>query len=139
MRRRIALMALVCALASGSAAAAWVKLSANESYTAYASDISVPKKGGIVEMWTMNDYNSFKRTSRGKMFNSKKLQGEYDCGKRMYRIIWVTTHADRMGLGGIQSTITQAEDWRPAPPGSFDGYVLDRACSPTQRPSILSK
>jgi hypothetical protein len=139
MRMAVTVLAAALAAASSSAAAGWVRLSANEYYTAYASDISVPKPGGVVEMWTLNDYSAMRKSRSGRPYMSKKMQGEYDCAKRQSRIIWATTHDEPMGGGSIRTTYTQAEAWQSAPAGSFEGYVLDRACSAAQRPSILSK
>jgi hypothetical protein len=133
------ILTVVLAATTGNALAAWSSLGSNDAYAAYISDISVPKPGNVVETWTMNDYTAFRRTSRGSIYWSRKLQGEYDCARRQSRIIYSTTHADRMGGGRIISTSTRPDEWRPAPVGSFDGYVLDRACSKTQRPSILSR
>jgi hypothetical protein len=106
----------------------WVAIGSNDQYTAYASGTVVQKKDGVVEMWTLNDYKVFRRSMSGRPYMSKKYQGEYDCTNRRYRIIYATTHDEPMGRGSIRTYYTEPDPWMAAPKGSFEGYVLDRAC-----------
>jgi hypothetical protein len=106
----------------------WVRISGNDTYTVYASPAIVRKSANIFEMWTLEDFKTYRRSSRGRMYLSKKMQGEYDCTKKQSRMIYSTTHREHMGEGWTVYYVTDPDDWKQVEPGSFAEYLLNWAC-----------
>ena len=121
-------MAILLVLASGSAAAAWVKVGTDESNTAYADSATKRKAGGTVKMWSLFDYRTRMALDNGRPYESMRAQFEYDCREERMRGVAVSFHSERMARGEIVHSAFEPGQWGPVPPGTTNAALWKMAC-----------
>jgi hypothetical protein len=129
MTMLIFFLMMLLAVVSSGAMAEWLAVGvSNTGVAVYTRPTTVHKANNIVEMWTLDNYKSYRRSSRGSMFLSKKMQCEYDCNKRSARTLYATTHSENMGRGRTIYYITDPSEWKPVQPKSMDEALWKFAC-----------
>lgn len=129
MRKAIVMMLL--AVVSGSAAAEWVKIGSSPSlggYDHYVDPATIRKSGDIVKMWGMYDFKTTRVVSDVR-YLSEKLQIEHDCKNERSQLLFFSMHAGNMGNGDpVYYTKSVPDNWTPISPGSVDETQWKFAC-----------
>ena len=126
MRKAILLMIL--AIVSSSAAAEWVAVGGNDLSTTYVDPATILKVGDKVKMWHLVDFNAVQVKPTGKRYMSEKLQYEYDCKEERARMLTFLSHSGNMGGGVMVEGDWHPQKWAPLPPGGLVGYLRKFAC-----------
>jgi hypothetical protein len=122
------LLALLLALVSTSARAAWTLAGGNDESTSYVDMTTINKKGDLVTMWYLVDFKSPKGES--KKYLSTNGEDEYDCKKELYRTIAIFNMSEKMGKGAVvDSFVTKSIEWKPIQPQSIAHILWDVACT----------
>ena len=125
---KIILMIVLAALSS-SAAAKWVRISADETHAAYADPATIRKAGGMARMWSVFDYYKAGAVlDNGKSYLSTRAQFEYDCSADRMRPLAVSFHSRNMAGGEIVHSTFDPGDWGPVPPGTMNQALWKTAC-----------
>jgi hypothetical protein len=126
MRKAILMMLL--ALVSSSAAAEWVAVGGNEVSNTYVDPVTVLKTGDKVKMWHLVDFNTVQVKATGKRYMSEKLQYQYDCKEERARMLNFLSHSGNMGGGVMVEGDWHPQKWEPLAPGSAVDYLRKIAC-----------
>jgi hypothetical protein len=126
MRKAILMMLL--AVVSSSAAAEWVAVGVTESSTVYADAATLAKAGDKVRMWHLVDFNSVQAKATGRRYISEKLQYEYDCKEERARLLSFLSHTGNMGGGAMVEGDWHPQKWEPVTQGSVIDYLRKFAC-----------
>jgi hypothetical protein len=119
---RKAVLMMLLALVSGSAAAKWEVVGRTERSTLYA-DAFRPQQGDLVRMWTLSDLTRSQAFTDGKTFSSVVRQEEFNCVEDRMRTLYLEFNANNMGLGdAIYSTSTRSV-WAVVGPRPADGEL----------------
>ncbi len=135
MRNAILLMML--AVVSGSAAAEWVEVGGNELITSYADPTTIHSNGSMVKMWTLFDLKTARISSVGKPYLSSKSEDEFDCKKKRRRTLSFSWHAGNMGEGEIVASNANPDEWAPVALRTVREALWKMACAkryPSTRP-----
>ena len=124
---RIAILAMLLAVVSSSAEAAWVAVSGTNRFFTFADPATISKAGNMVKMWDLLDYKMV-REVEGLRYMSQKSQSEYDCQGRLTRPLVVFLHSGIMGSGEPVFNSNTPDNWQPVPPGSINDALLKYAC-----------
>jgi hypothetical protein len=140
MLRKIVL-ALILAVASGSAAAQWeqwfvprsnlsqwVAANTNGDITIYADVATIRRSGNSALMWDLTDMKSGRAIGEGKRTLSFRKEQEYDCSKQQVRTLYISWHSGNMGAGEILGSDASATDWRPVLLGTIREKLWQTAC-----------
>jgi hypothetical protein len=126
---RKAILTMLLAVVSISAAAEWVTVGSNSTTTTYADPATIRKVGNIVDMWTLLDFKTaLKDPEGGKSFLSMKMHSGYDCKEDRKRRLYFTWHSENMGGGDVVHIGDNPGKWTPVPPESFDENLWKFAC-----------
>ena len=129
MKRLLLVTFLV--LSNGPAHAEWVEVSGSLSqggYTVYADPDTVRRKGDLVKMWQVADYNIVQIEAAGKSFLSIRGLDEYDCTEEQTRNIAFYFYSAQMGTGEIIYSNTDSGKWKPVIPHSIAHILWKFAC-----------
>ena len=101
MRR--AIVAMLLAVVSSNAAAAWVEVAHDETQTFYANPTTIRKTGNLVTMWDLIDFKTAQEVPTGSRKLMLSIQGEYeyDCRKGQARSLYDSWHPEHMGAGEV--------------------------------------
>jgi hypothetical protein len=124
---RNAIVMLLLAMVSGSAAAEWSKFWVDNTGSQYFDSASIRRTGSIVKMWVLNDFNKAQAVS-AKQFISQKVQWEIDCKDERMRIVFLSNHAENMGGGVTVYSDSDAFNWVPVSPESMRAILWRVAC-----------
>jgi len=106
MRKAILMMLL--AGVSSSAAAEWIAVGSGEPSTLYADPSTIRKAGDRVQMLDLLDFKTAQVTE-GYRYMSSKTLSEYDCKEERTRILYFTLHSENMGRGEAVFTLALNE------------------------------
>ena len=131
MTRLILITLLV--LSSGPAYAEWVAIGYSESlggYTVYVDLDTIRRKGDLVKMWYLLDFETI-QTVAGDSFLSSKSQHEYDCTEERDRILALTMFSGNMGSGKVVYSSSDKDkwEWAPVQPDSISQTLWKVACN----------
>ena len=128
MRKAILMMLL--ALVSSSAAAAWVEIGLDDdgTTTAYADATTIRKAGNRVKMWVLLELRTAKPTASGEPHMSSKMQNEYDCKKERWRTLYDSWYSRKKGRGAVVYSTSESSNWRPVSPTSGADLLWQFAC-----------
>jgi hypothetical protein len=127
MRKAIVMMLL--AVVSSSAAAEWVSLGTTDNgTTVYVDPATIRRSGGMVEILSLFDLKTAELTPQGWRYTSQKSQQEYDCKEKRWRVLSFSQHSGNMG-GGISVYVdSNPGNWLPVAPGSEGRLLWERTC-----------
>lgn len=120
--------ALLLAAISGSAAAEWVKVASNPTFTTYADRTTIRKVGNMVRMWDLTDFKAVKVSASDKDYLSSKIEAEYDCREWQFRIVFFSDHSEQMGEGEVAHRDAVPCDWQPVFPSTISEALWNIAC-----------
>ena len=140
MRKAIVMMLL--AIASGSAAAQWegwflpkgnlaewVVANTNEAVTIYADTATIRKADNMAQMWDLTDFRAGGKLLVGdKRSLSFKKDQEYDCNQQRARILYISWHSENMGAGELIGSDRTPGSWRPMLRGTILERLWTTAC-----------
>jgi len=113
---------------SSAAMAGWEELAADAVAKEYVNLDTVEKRGNIVSMWNMSDFNQQQPVGNGQTYRSSKVNQEYDCISKKKRIITLIHYQDSMGQGQMVFYDKSISPWRIVKPGSLADVHLNAAC-----------
>ena len=138
---RKAILMLLLATVSGSAAAEWeewfvpnrnlsqwVVANYTEAVTVYADTATIRKSGSMAYMWDMTNFQTGKALGGEKRALSFKKEQEYDCSKQQARILYISWHSENMGAGEIIGSDRTTSGWRAVLPGTILERLWKTAC-----------
>lgn len=112
---------------SGSAKAKWVWVkvasSTSNETTVYANLSNISKKGNLVEMWVLFDYN----IPNAEKKSIERLD-EYDCENMASRTIYEDGYSENMGKGKTIYVNPDPDKLETIPPGSTNEVLWKTAC-----------
>jgi hypothetical protein len=117
-------------LSSGPAYAEWVPVAKGENgLTVYVGPDTIRRKGDLVKMWLLYDYNSkTTQTQERDSIVSAMMQSEYDCLEERFRTHAMLKFSGNMGQGKLVLSNTDVGNWAPILPGSIVQLEWKRAC-----------
>ena len=131
-------LAATAALAQGDAvesakgplaeSAGWKFVTASQEMAVYMKRAATSPKGPVRHVWTAYDSET-PRDRMGFSFRSVASLGEYDCSKRVSRVLRESFHASQ-GLTGamwVQPNFIPT-DWAKAAPGTVGEQRMEFAC-----------
>jgi hypothetical protein len=129
---RKAILMMILAVVSSSAAAEWTAVSSNEKFTVYVESATIRKNGNMVEIWQLFDEKTAE-TVAGITYMSSKDQEEFDCKEKLARPLYSTYHSGNMGRGEIVFTNETPGNsiygnWTPVMPGTIIETLWKFAC-----------
>jgi hypothetical protein len=119
---------LVLAAVSQSAMAEFVEFRKLDVATIYTDKSSIVKNGNTAVLWIMIDYKSPQPDKTGKSVLSDKLQYQYDCKEKQFRIVASSAHAGNMATGETVSVNPDPPVLTPVAAGSMDEEFWKMAC-----------
>ena len=123
------LLALMLALTSTSAMAAWTAVSNSDNFTTYVDLATISKAGNRVKMWELRNYKNVQKLA-GDKYLSQITQVEYDCKKEQSRPLTISQFSEIRGNGRVVfSRGNPSDKWLPAKPGSVAKTLLKIACN----------
>lgn len=125
---RKAVLAMMLAVVSSGATAAWLDVGDTEAVTAYVDPATIRKAGNVVTMWDLLDYKKAQEIPSGKTFMSVRAQTEYSCKEKNSRPLTASAHSEKMARGGTVHAVNEPGSWRPVPPGTLDEALWKIAC-----------
>jgi hypothetical protein len=119
MLKQLALVLLLSAVFSGSAAAEWTLIgpsggSEAKYFVTYADYATIRKTGNKVKMWVLFNYPTAQSAPQGKTYLSQKSHEEYDCKEETERTLYLVFLSGPMGTGDPIST-TDSLGVKPSP------------------------
>ena len=108
---------------------AWRKIVEDDARTVYASSSPLEKSGDKITIVSMVDLRKASTLSDGKKFLSWETQYEFDCKKRLSRIIAASMYSGNMGAGEVTGSIVyESPEWENIPKGSNGEALWKLAC-----------
>ena len=115
-------------LNSAPAYAEWVAVGASDSgTTTYADPDTIRRKGNLVTMWYLYDFNTT-QTVLKKSYLSSRSQDEYDCTEDRHRALASTSFSGNMGSGKVRASYSIKGKWEPVQPGTMTQALWKVAC-----------
>jgi hypothetical protein len=103
--------------------AEWVKLGSENGVTAYADIEGIEKNGGIRRMQHLSTLAQPRANSTGQYYSSVKIKSEYDCQKKMSRILSIGIYSGTMGGGNLLSKIDGENSKWSNVPSNRDSFL----------------
>ena len=124
-----AMLMLLLAVVSSSAAAQWVR-AGNDGEFAHYADLSTTGKthNSRVRMRTLIDFKTAQRATHGITFLSSMTKVEYDCKKGESRDLYMKFYSGNMGRGRVVHIAKNPGDWESIQPGSMSEILWEAAC-----------
>ena len=94
------MVALLLAVLSSSATAAWIEFTDNERMKAYVDPTTIRRSGNTVKMWELHDQKK-PRNLGSKLYQSMRVLTEYDCAQENFRSLYTTFHSEPMANGDL--------------------------------------
>jgi hypothetical protein len=128
MRKAILMMLL--AVVSSSAAAAWVKVVKLEAGSLYVDPATIRSDGNLVRIGALYDLNTpvIKETN-GKPYASQKVQSEFDCKEKLWRMLEYSWYTGKMGEGQMVENFAESYKLKPIRSGSAAEIMWKLACA----------
>ena len=111
----IVLMAIALSMSSG-VHADWVKVDSYDAGTYYINSDEVKKAGYLRSFWSVLDYKSPQKTSRGLAYQSTRTHMEIECRQKTVHILSFSMHGGPMLTGQVVDTQGVMRDWQSIPP-----------------------
>jgi hypothetical protein len=129
MKKNIGL-ALLLAVMSSSAAAAWVEVFREQTITVYADPATIRTADNRVKMWALLDFKTTQQDSTNPRngYLSEIAQFEYNCKEQRARRLYYSWHSRHMGRGKVVSSDSDPSKWEPVLPGSENEILREFAC-----------
>ncbi len=130
---RKAILMMILAVVSSSAAADWVQITGDDtSFTAYADPASIHRAGNRVKMRSLLDFKTADKLG-STPYMSQIEQQEYDCKKEQMRTLALNFYSGNMGEGETVYSDTDPDKWRRIIPDSIDEDLWETACRKPHR------
>jgi hypothetical protein len=124
-----AILTILLAVVSSSAAAEWVKVGAEyKGATRYADPTTISRSGSKATMWDVMDYKTPTEGPRGEVVLSQMNQQEYDCKEEKIRALYFSVHSKNMGNGLVVFSKRETQEWSPIVPGKAGEAMWELAC-----------
>jgi hypothetical protein len=124
----VSLFIVLLVLSSAPAYAEWVEIgTSNIGATVYVDPDTIRRKGDLVKMWILYDFNAT-QTVLKKSYLSSRSQDEYDCTEDRHRALATTSFSGNMGSGKVRSSYSIKGKWEPVPPGTITQTLWKVAC-----------
>jgi hypothetical protein len=114
-------------LLSSPAWAGWTSVGEDHAATAYADKATIVRKGETATMWSLLDFQNFRRMVEVGYF-SQKTHVEYDCAAPRLRGLSLSLHSEKMGEGKVIYEDTSAHEWEQVAPNSLNELLWKAAC-----------
>jgi hypothetical protein len=102
----------------------------NNIFTAYVDRASIHRLDAIVRMAGMYDFRKQDFTPEGQGLYSTVVLREYDCAKRLVRILSYLDFVGHKGEGGVVSQARRTGRWETVVEGGVDEAYWRVACAP---------
>lgn len=113
----ISLASMTIALTISSVVRAdWIKVDSYDAGTYYINTDEVKKTGYIRSFWSVLDYKSPQKTSRGLAYQSTRTHMEIECRQKTVHILSFSMHGGPMLTGQVIETQGVMRDWQSIPP-----------------------
>lgn len=124
-----AMLMLLLAVVSSSAAAQWVR-AGNDGEFAHYADLSTTGKthNSRVRMRTLIDFKTAQRVAQGITFLSSVTKVEYDCKEGESRDLHTKFYSGNMGRGRVVHVANDPGVWESIQPGSMSEILWKAAC-----------
>ena len=135
MRKSVTMVLLLTLLQSGLAYGSWVSLGGDNKagLTIYIDPAATERNGDQRIIWILYDFKTAQSKESGLVFQSAKMQREYDCGKARTRLLTVLHYAGAMEGGNmVLESKPSNQDWTPVgqpEPGTVAKDLWTLACS----------
>ena len=127
--RKVILAMLLAVVSSSSAVAEWVEVVKLEAGNLYVNPATIRINGELVEIRTLYDlYTPVIDETNGKPYVSQKVDVEYDCKGKRWRVLEHFWFTGRMGEGQMVEYFSESTKLSPIPPSSAVEIVWKRAC-----------
>ena len=109
--------------------AEWMLIGENNAgeFMIYVDTAALIKKEDKVKIWYLNDFKRTQVYERDR-YLSEKVQKEYDCGERQFRMLAVLWLLGNMGNGRSVWWGYKIHQWMPVSPASIDEALFKVAC-----------
>lgn len=124
MKQRLLLMMMIL-LSGGPAYGEWVRIATtDQGMTAYVDRATIHRTGNLVKMWALIDIEVSKVASL-----SRKEEGEYDCEKKLHRLLVGSWFSGHMGQGNEDAIDSYENKWNSVEPESIPEMLWEVACN----------
>jgi hypothetical protein len=116
MRKYLTIVLLLTLLHSGLVYGAWVSLGGDQKsgMTIYVDASTISRNGDQRALWVLYDFKTVQSKEGGVLFQSAKMQREYDCGKRLTRLVTILHYAGVMESGKmVLESKPSNQEWAP--------------------------
>ena len=103
-----------------TAPAAWVVVSEQRDYVAYADDAAVSRAGNLVRISDLVDLKVPRLSPYGVAHSSSLAHSEFDCAAARVRTLAFVLYEGQMARGAVVEEVAPPDDWMPV----FDGTLL---------------
>ena len=94
----------------------WVKVDSYEAGTYYINTDDLKKAGYMRTFWSVLDYKSPQKTSRGLAYQSTRTHMEIECRQKTVHFLSFSMHSGPMLTGQVVDTQGVMRDWQSIPP-----------------------
>ena len=120
---------MLLALACQSAYASWDKVAELGNGRIYAEATERRRDGDRVTMRALFDLNAaLISKTNGQPYVSQRLQSEYDCKEKRWRVLNSSWHSGNMGEGRMVEYLAESSKWEPVLPDSGVEALWKIAC-----------
>ena len=106
------------------AQAEWTFVDSGDGVERYIERDSIDRNGARVQVWEVDD--SAEPDKFGVL--SLRSRTEYDCRERLYRIVQLSGHSQRMSQGTVVFSETVNGQWKPVQPDTLGALSLEMVC-----------
>ena len=106
------------------AQAEWTFVDGGDGVERYIERDSIDRNGVRVQVWEVDD--SAEPDKFGVL--SLRSRTEYDCRERLYRIVQLSGHSQRMSQGTVVFSETVNGQWKPVQPDTLGALSLEMVC-----------
>ncbi|HEY7129028.1 MAG TPA: surface-adhesin E family protein [Nitrospira sp.] len=124
------LLAMCLLLVSGPVYAGWEMIGVSEPYkaTVYGDYATVRRRGNILTMSELFDYETIHTLAGRKMYLSHTTEREYDCPAELTRVLGVKWFSGQMGSGDMVESLNLISNWTVVERGSIAEALWIAAC-----------
>ena len=124
-----AILLLLLAVASSSAMAEWIEVARLTSGRVYADAATIRREGNLVRIETLYALNKpVISETNGKPYVSQKVQNEFDCKEKLWRMLEYSWHTGKMGEGQMVENFSETYKLRPIPSGGAAEMLWKHVC-----------
>lgn len=126
------LLITLLALGSGPAYAEWIPVEKNNQLagimTVYIDPDTIHRNGNLVTMWQLIDFKTMQGGRSPSRFSSTKIQKQFDCAEKRFRLVALTDFWGNMGTGEPAGAYVDGGYWIPVEPDSIDQSLWKVVC-----------